>query len=425
MGLLGKLPPPPGPFRPTFWRSPLRGPWLTSALGSLLLPMVVIVGVTGFLSHAAYGPSLGMNAIVPREDDLDLFLFAWPTSPSWLYALNQGTHVTLGIVAIPVLLAKLWSVIPRLFAWPPVRTPAQAVERLVLALLVGSALFEFATGVVNVQIYYPFRFNFVQAHYFGAWVFLAALAAHVATKLPTIRRTYRERGVLRPLRAGLHETRPEPHDPDGGLAPERPAAPTLSRRGLFAFVGGASGLLFVVTAGQSIGGPLRRLAVLAPRNAEIGPGAGDFPVNKTAVAAGITEEMVGSGYRLELRAGERSMSLSRAELEAMELATHELPIACVEGWSTTQAWTGVPLAALARVAGAPEGARAFVESLQPAGVLREATLHPGQVADPRSLLALRHNGADLTMDHGYPARVIVPALPGVHNTKWVGRITFS
>ena len=28
------------------------------------------------------------------------------------------------------------------------------------------------------------------------------------------------------------------------------------------------------------------------------------------------------------------------------------------------------------------------------------------------------------MDHGYPARIIVPALPGVHNTKWVGQMTF-
>ena len=27
-------------------------------------------------------------------------------------------------------------------------------------------------------------------------------------------------------------------------------------------------------------------------------------------------------------------------------------------------------------------------------------------------------------DHGYPARVIVPALPGVHNTKWVRSIEF-
>ena len=37
---------------------------------------------------------------------------------------------------------------------------------------------------------------------------------------------------------------------------------------------------------------------------------------------------------------------------------------------------------------------------------------------------LRVSGANLPMDHGYPARVIVPGLPGVHNTKWVGALTF-
>jgi DMSO/TMAO reductase YedYZ molybdopterin-dependent catalytic subunit len=45
-----------------------------------------------------------------------------------------------------------------------------------------------------------------------------------------------------------------------------------------------------------------------------------------------------------------------------------------------------------------------------------------QAAD--ALLALRVNGVDLTPDHGYPARIVVPALPGVHNTKWVTRLTF-
>ncbi|MGZ4514873.1 MAG: molybdopterin-dependent oxidoreductase, partial [Mycobacterium sp.] len=40
------------------------------------------------------------------------------------------------------------------------------------------------------------------------------------------------------------------------------------------------------------------------------------------------------------------------------------------------------------------------------------------------LLALRVNGADLSPDHGFPARIIVPALPGVHNTKWVESIVF-
>ena len=49
---------------------------------------------------------------------------------------------------------------------------------------------------------------------------------------------------------------------------------------------------------------------------------------------------------------------------------------------------------------------------------------PGR-ATRDSLLALRVNGADLSLDHGYPARVIVPANPGVHNTKWVTRMTFE
>ena len=65
---------------------------------------------------------------------------------------------------------------------------------------------------------------------------------------------------------------------------------------------------------------------------------------------------------------------------------------------------------------------AVVHSLERQGAFRRAVLNGGQLDDPDSLLALRVNGADLSMDHGFPARVIVPALPGVHNTKWVQRI---
>ena len=53
------------------------------------------------------------------------------------------------------------------------------------------------------------------------------------------------------------------------------------------------------------------------------------------------------------------------------------------------------------------------------------TLNGGQLRDPDALLALKVNGADLSPDHGYPARIIVPAVPGVHNTKWVGGIEFA
>ena len=68
---------------------------------------------------------------------------------------------------------------------------------------------------------------------------------------------------------------------------------------------------------------------------------------------------------------------------------------------------------------------AFVRSLQPAGVLAKASLNGDQVRHPDALLALKVNGADLSLDHGFPARIIVPALPGVHNTKWVASIEFG
>ena len=102
--------------------------------------------------------------------------------------------------------------------------------------------------------------------------------------------------------------------------------------------------------------------------------------------------------------------------------TARLPIACVEGWTTTQEWTGVRLADLARAgrrAGRVDGA--FVRSLQPAGVLAKASLNGVRCAIRDALLALKVNGADLPLDHGYPARIIVPALPGRAQHQ-VGRV---
>jgi len=415
--------PPPGPFRDPFWRSPLRGPWLTAFLGSVLLALVTVVSVTGFVSHAAYQPDLGANALIPVSRDLPL-TFGWPSGPTWLYALNQGLHVNVGLVAIPLLLAKLWSVIPRLFAWPPVISPAQAVERLAITLLVSSAVFEFATGVANIQYYYAFGFSFLTAHYYGAVVFVASLILHVAVKLPVIRRAYRDRGVLAPLRANLAETRPEPGDPHGGLVPSHPAEPTISRRGLLGLAGAGSLALLVAHVGASIGGPLRATAFLAPRRGGPGTGPNAFPVNKTARGAGILPAMVGAAYALELRGPGGERRLSRDDLLALPQRTEALTIGCVEGWSTTQDWTGVPLAELARMAGAEDAGEVVVRSLQPRGGLREVTLAGHQIADDRSLLALKVNGADLSMDHGFPARIIVPSLPGVHNTKWVGLLEF-
>jgi DMSO/TMAO reductase YedYZ molybdopterin-dependent catalytic subunit len=118
--------------------------------------------------------------------------------------------------------------------------------------------------------------------------------------------------------------------------------------------------------------------------------------------------------------------LTRAELLAMPQHTAHLSINCVEGWSTgDQGWTGVRLRDLARLAGSPAPASVLVNSLERNGAFNRVVLSAGQIMDPDSLLAFRVNGADLPLDHGYPARVIVPASPGVHNTKWVASMSFA
>jgi DMSO/TMAO reductase YedYZ molybdopterin-dependent catalytic subunit len=416
---------PPGPFRRSFWRSPIRGPWLTSVFGLVLLATIPVLFVTGLLSYAAYNPDLSpVNDQTPGKRLLGFYLFSWPTHPIWLYRLNQGVHVTLGLVMVPVLLFKLWSVLPKLFEWPPLRSPAHALERLSLFALVGGAIFEFATGILNIQMWYKFPGSFYPLHFYGAWVFIAGFVVHVTIKLPAMIRALRSRSFIAELRTNLARTRPEL--PEAGyLAPVAPAEPTISRRGVLAFAGAGSALIALLSVGQSLSGPLRRAALLAPHGQGVAS-PDDFQVNQTAASAGISESETGAAWRLTLAGNVQApVVLRRADLLRMRQHTASLPIACVEGWSTdNQAWAGVRLHDLARLAGVARPSSVLVQSLENGGAFSQAVLSAGQITDADSLLALLVNGADLTPDHGYPARVIIPASPGVHNTKWVTSLTF-
>jgi DMSO/TMAO reductase YedYZ molybdopterin-dependent catalytic subunit len=399
-------------------------------LGIVLLGGITALFVTGLLSYAAYNPDLSpVNDKTPDKGLLGFYLFAWPTHPHWLYRLTQGIHVTLGITLVPVLLAKLWSVVPKLFALPPARSLTHALERISLLLLVGGVLFEFVTGVLNVQLDYVFPGSFYPLHFYGAWVFFAAFVVHVVLRAPAAVRNVRR------MRAGE-----APEEEAGGaeaggaadfpLVSPRPAEPTVSRRGALWFVGGGSLLLFGTTAGQSFDGPLRRTALLAPHGGpDPGGGPGGFQINKTAASRGISAvETREDVWRLVLTGPSGTVRLSRAELLELPLHSSALPIACVEGWSTgDQWWRGVRLRELAALVGydADAAPDVMVESLQRRGAFRRAALRSNQVRDPRSLLALDVNGEPLTPDHGYPARIIVPAAPGVLNTKWVARMTFG
>lgn len=300
-------------------------------------------------------------------------------------------HVIGGIATVPLLLAKLWSAYPKLWQWPPLRSPGHALERLCVALLVAGALFQLVTGVLNIAYVYPWPFGFLQAHYWTAYLVYGALVIHVVNEWATVRR--------------MMWTRVE--------SPER-------RRFLHT-VAAACGLTALVTAGEALT-PLERLAVLAPRSPR--SGTLGVPVNRSAAAAKVT--VTDPDFRLTVTGAVRTpLSLGYADLVRLPQHTARLPISCVEGWSVECEWTGVRLRDLLESAGVDPAAFVTVTSLEPAGPYRSSLIRHPHWRDPLTLLALRINGQVLDADHGYPVRLIAPNRPGVLQTKWVGELRVS
>lgn len=159
--------------------APARSARTTVVIGRLLATAFLVCFLTGLYSHLLQEPLPGMR---------------FPTWPG-VYAFTQGLHVSVGIAIFPLLLGKLWTVYPRLFLWPPVRSARELLERASIALLVSSALLEPAIGLVNTYQWYPWPFFFRQTHYALAWVIVGSLAIHIAVKLPTIVRFWRRRST--------------------------------------------------------------------------------------------------------------------------------------------------------------------------------------------------------------------------------------
>ena len=290
------------------------------------------------------------------------------------------------------------------------------LERLSLLMLVGGILFEIITGVLNIQYDYIFGFSFYTAHYYGAWVFIAGFVVHIAIKIP--------QHVDRPAvdvvaKSAAHQ--PRRHRRRNRTSRRRTGRrrirqhPTISRRGALALVGGGALFIAVITAGQTLGGFTRKAALLLPRGRTRGDGPNDFQVNRTprrrrALRTGADRRQVAP--HPVRRARRRACSTSR-RCAAMPQHAARLPIACVEGWSTTETWSGVPLRDLARAC--------------------RASPSPNPRSCVRSNVAARFNRATLQAQPGhtpgFPAGasgqrrrpVTRPRLPGADHRSGVAR----
>jgi len=118
---------------------------------------------------------------------------------------------------------------------------------------------------------------------------------------------------------------------------------------------------------------------------------------------------------------EQSVTLSWDEFLSLPQATRINDVHCVTRWSKLDnTWEGVPVAdVLQRVAVHPESQ--FVMVHAPGYT---ANLPLSALLDDDVLLATRHNGQDLTREHGGPVRLVVPKRYFWKSVKWVTGLEF-
>lgn len=126
---------------------------------------------------------------------------------------------------------------------------------------------------------------------------------------------------------------------------------------------------------------------------------------------------------------DRPLSLTLADLQAMAQVEHEATIACVSNYVGGQlignaVWGGIRLSDVLAAA----GVQADAEQVFCTGVDGFTCGFPvGAALDGRNaLLALTMNGEPLPLEHGYPARLVIPGLYGyVSAAKWLTEIRLT
>jgi len=132
----------------------------------------------------------------------------------------------------------------------------------------------------------------------------------------------------------------------------------------------------------------------------------------------------GASWDLDVRGAiANPFTLSYQELRAMPTVSIGADMHCVTGWTTLDnAWEGVPFRAIRDMAEPLPDAR-WVIAHGANGYTSNLSLEAMDEDDV--LLAWRNQGEDLSPEHGFPLRLVVPKRYAWKSAKWLTGLEFT
>lgn len=120
---------------------------------------------------------------------------------------------------------------------------------------------------------------------------------------------------------------------------------------------------------------------------------------------------------------EKEVTLSYDELKALPNLQEVADFHCVTTFSTLDNnWTGVSFRTLAELAGPTEDAKWVIAHCEQGYT---SNLSMKAMMDDDVLVAWAHNGEDLTPEHGFPLRLVVPKRYAWKSAKWLRGLEFA
>jgi DMSO/TMAO reductase YedYZ molybdopterin-dependent catalytic subunit len=120
---------------------------------------------------------------------------------------------------------------------------------------------------------------------------------------------------------------------------------------------------------------------------------------------------------------EEPFTLSYADLLALPRVTVDADMHCVTGWTTLDnTWEGVPFRALMERAKPTPEAKWVIAHCE-GGYTSNLSLEAMSGDDV--LVAWRNHGEDITPEHGWPLRLVVPKRYAWKSAKWLTGLEFS
>ena len=159
---------------------------------------------------------------------------------------------------------------------------------------------------------------------------------------------------------------------------------------------------------------------------------GQYSTNRFPVlhVGGVPKFRDLSAWTLEIvGAVAQPVTLNWAQLSALPRIDATVDIHCVTKWSKFDTrWSGVALDTVLDLVGVDERATHIIEHAE-SGYTTNVPLAEVRGLDaaghPRAFLADTFDGKPLEPDHGFPLRLVVPALYFWKSAKWVRRLELS